>query len=256
MNPFTDLLKKYSNKINLPQPKKARILLEIAADLNDTYSYYLQKGDNEQEAYRKACEKFELSDEVINDLNKVHMTNFYQWVLNTLGFSQTLFERLIFGLVGISVMIIVLYTALTTTFFINVSVYTYLIFAILIAVTILSLFKIHQLYIKKDHNISSINSGMSLFNILLIANVFVGMFGYFTELYFAGTNMLYLGPFFLITMVDVNLLQDPILGFMIRTSLLIMVCMFTTLIIGMFWLLITNKISSIEQAEAEILLAE
>jgi hypothetical protein len=97
---------------------------------------------------------------------------------------------------------------------------------------------------------------MEAFKLLAAANLFIGVSGYFTELYFSGSNGLFLGPFFIITMVDVNYLETYAMDFMIKTSLLIMICMLTALITGILWFIIANKISSIEQAEAEILLAE
>ena len=54
MKQFTSLLKNLNSKIDLPQPKKSRMLLEIAADLNDMYNYYLAKGLTETEAVSRA----------------------------------------------------------------------------------------------------------------------------------------------------------------------------------------------------------
>jgi len=42
MEKFNSILKSISEKIELPQPMKSRILLEISADLNDTYELFLE----------------------------------------------------------------------------------------------------------------------------------------------------------------------------------------------------------------------
>jgi hypothetical protein len=48
----------------------------------------------------------------------------------------------------------------------------------------------------------------------------------------------------------------PIVDYLIRSSSLMMICLFSILVTGLLWFFITQKINAIEQAEAEILLAE
>ena len=43
MKQFTALLKSINERLDLPQPTKSRIILEIAADLDDLYQLYLKK---------------------------------------------------------------------------------------------------------------------------------------------------------------------------------------------------------------------
>ena len=47
---FVSLLKKINNKLDLPQNTKSKIILEIAADLEDLSNYYLTQGLSENEA--------------------------------------------------------------------------------------------------------------------------------------------------------------------------------------------------------------
>jgi len=60
MTQFTPILKRINERLDLPQPTKSRIILEIASDLEDTFRFYLQKGLDEQESFQKAEEKFDL----------------------------------------------------------------------------------------------------------------------------------------------------------------------------------------------------
>lgn len=57
MNPFNPLLKRINDKLDLSQPAKSRIVLEIAADLEDLYRIYRDRGLSEEEALHKAQEK-------------------------------------------------------------------------------------------------------------------------------------------------------------------------------------------------------
>ena len=58
MTRFAPLLKSINDRLDLPQPTKSRIILEIAADLEDLYQFYQNQGMNESEAAQKAEEKF------------------------------------------------------------------------------------------------------------------------------------------------------------------------------------------------------
>jgi len=44
MDNFKPILKEINSKLDLPQPTKSRIILEIAADLNDTFDTYKKQG--------------------------------------------------------------------------------------------------------------------------------------------------------------------------------------------------------------------
>lgn len=256
MKQFSDLLKNLYEKIELPQPQKSHILLEIAADINDLYNYYLQKGMNEAEAAKKAREKFELTDDIISDLSEIHRGAFRQWLDKTIGKTQTLCERILLVVLSLFICITVIFAISTTPFYTHASMFTYPLLLILIMVLILSCVKIYQLYIKKDHHVNHLNGGMYFFNILAVANFFVGLFGYFSAIYFSGINTVFLGPLFVITFVDTNKTLALVIQFMIQSSLLVMICMFIAFVTAILWFIITQKINKIEQAEAEILLAE
>ena len=44
MKQFTPILKRINERLNLPQPTKSRIILEITCDLEDAYDFYLENG--------------------------------------------------------------------------------------------------------------------------------------------------------------------------------------------------------------------
>lgn len=44
MDPFKTLLININNKLELPQPTRSRIILEISADLNDAYHTFQSQG--------------------------------------------------------------------------------------------------------------------------------------------------------------------------------------------------------------------
>ena len=62
MNQFTPLLKQLNSRLDLPQPQKSRILLEISADLNDLYDLYVSQGHSREEAKQRAEIKFDFDE--------------------------------------------------------------------------------------------------------------------------------------------------------------------------------------------------
>jgi len=136
MNQFTDLLRNLNSKIDLPQPAKSRIILEIAADLNDTYHLYQKRGLSKTEAANKAREKFELSDEIISDLSSIHTNLFRQWLDRTIGKSQALWEKVLFITIFLFLLISTVYIVTKNPFFAEASLFVYPILAALIMATI------------------------------------------------------------------------------------------------------------------------
>lgn len=74
MNRFADVLNRVRDRLEIPEPARTRIVLEMAADLEDSYSYYLEQGNNEAKAERLAREAFGTSDEALGHLIKVHQS--------------------------------------------------------------------------------------------------------------------------------------------------------------------------------------
>jgi len=255
MKHFTDLLNNLNNKIDLPQPRKSKIILEISADLNDMFNYYISKGLNETEAVKRAKEKFELSDNIIADLSEIHSSFFRQWLEKTIGKTQDIWERILFSLLFIFLALATVFAIITTPFFSQSSLFVFPMMMLFIMVIVIWGIKFYQLYIKKDHTIKHLNIGVSLFKYLGIAILFLGLSGYFVELYFSEANTLYLGPLFVILITESTQLA-PVIDFLIRSSSLMMICMFAILVTGLLWFFINQKINAIELAEAEFLLAE
>ena len=79
MDPFKTLLININNKLELPQPTKSRIILEISADLNDAYHAFQSQGMSKKEAVEAAKQKFDLDKRSLNELVYIHQTSFRRW---------------------------------------------------------------------------------------------------------------------------------------------------------------------------------
>ena len=72
MSRFAATLTGISERLDLPQPARSRILLEIAGDMEDLYAAYRREGLPEEEARRRAIAGCDLSDEALAALAAVH----------------------------------------------------------------------------------------------------------------------------------------------------------------------------------------
>ena len=147
------------------------------------------------------------------------------------------------------------FAIITTPFFSQSSLFVYPLIILFIMVIITWSLKFYQLYIKKDHAIKHLTIGVPLFKYFGIAILFTGLSGYFVELYFSEASTLFLGPFFVILITEATQLA-PVVDYLIRSSALMMICLFSILVTGLLWFFINQKINAIELAEAEFLLAE
>ena len=84
MNRFADVLAATASRLTVPEPARSRILLELAADMEDLYTAYLERGKSDDEARRGVLDHFDLSDEALRELVRVHDTPI-QGILNGLS---------------------------------------------------------------------------------------------------------------------------------------------------------------------------
>ncbi|MBC8182443.1 hypothetical protein H8E88_15190 [candidate division KSB1 bacterium] len=258
MKQFTPILKRINKRLNLPQPTKSRIILEIACDLEDAYNFYLEKGMSEEDAIKKSGEKFDLTGEALDELVIVHQTLFRKFLDKIAGQTQSLWERIILCFVFLIIVVLSAQTFIFTPFFLHASKFVWPSLGIFFSVIILSLPKFFYLYIKKDHQLAKLYKGLHSILFLGVINLSIGVFGYLKELYSAGVSGLffisYLG--FLVNWhvpgSDNNLVN--ITQWMIKSSSLVMFCILVTIFTSAIWFFLLNKITKIEQAESMYLL--
>ncbi len=61
-----------AERLDLPQPARSRVLLEVAGDLADLEAAYRARGLEPGEARARALERLDLSEEAVRDLVRVH----------------------------------------------------------------------------------------------------------------------------------------------------------------------------------------
>ncbi len=256
MKKFTNLLTEINNKLDLPQPLKSRVLLEVSGDIQEMYAAYIERGLSEEEAELKTKDKFSFTEDTIDDLIQIHSTPYRRWFNKLSQRAQSTWEQLLLALIFALVLFSFAQVITSTPFFTSASKFVYPILLTLLFVTVLFVTKFYQLYLKKDHNVKKVRSGLDWMLYFCGASLFFGMTGYFGEMYLSSGSVQFLGPYFIISLLtDSNTLHYSV-EWMMRSSAMLMTCCTSVLITLLFWFILINKASKIEEAEASILLEE
>ncbi len=260
MKQFVPLLKKINEKLDLPQPIKSKIILEMAADLSDLYETYCAKGLVAEEAKVKAEEMLDASEETLAELAKVHTTGFRKFLDRISMRTQVTWEKIMLVLIIIVIAVSSGKAILMNSFFHNGSNFIWPILFSLFGIIVLTITKYYQLYIKKDHRPKKLQSGMNLILYIGILNIIIGALGYTFEMLVSGGKGSMFIAYFLI-IIDTRSpeafqLLIEITNALVKSSSIMMICILATITTALLWFGLMSKILKIEQAEAEFSLED
>lgn len=258
MNHFGPVLRKINNRLTLPQPVRAQIILEIAADLEDAFEYYTTKGLTESAARQQALEKFDLTDEALTQLVNIHDSTLRKFIRRLSAQTQSRWERtILLGLMLFSLLVFA--RAFTVTpFFLHASKFVWPILAILSVALPLAIFKFYQLSIKKDHQLKRLRQGLPLMLFFSGGSIVLGVYGFFIETWLAGNQIIQLWFSILFSINPANPDLMPIIYqfmlYLMKCSTMLITSFLVTIFLALLWFVYDNKITQIERAEAAILL--
>jgi len=246
MTQFNDTMRQIARRLDLPQPFRARVLLEIAADLHDLERHFLDQGLSEEEAQRRAIEHCDLSDEAISGLVRVHAGGYRRFLERLGAQARTRWERLFLAVILVFVALTSGRLVLTAGVFRAASAFVWPVLAsTFLAVSVLVV-KYHAAFLRQSHDSRRLRAGLTLAPGLATANLMIGMTGLWLGLYLAARR----------TALDSDHALTHVRGWMLSGSATLIVSLVSALLIAILWFVLARKIARIEESEAEILLAE
>lgn len=258
MRRFAQLLLKIHEKLDLPQPQKSKILLEIASDMDELFNIYLERGHSESAAMAKIEEKFSMDNETINELIQLHDSGFRKFLDRLSMQAQNRWERSVLFIAFLIITLTWLQAATTTDFLSTASKFIWPIMTIGSISGILAIRKFYLLYLKKEHNLRTLRNGLTPFLVIAGLSLLTGIMGYFVELAITDDKFLWYGQylFFTITPRVFDVYGEIIhfINWMMKTSAMIITSIFVAIVSAIFWYIFQNKVMKIEIAEASILL--
>jgi hypothetical protein len=244
MSRFAALLRRTADRLEIPQPARSRVLLELAGDLEDSYEHYRGLGLEEAEAARKVEEKFDVSDEALAQLVRLHHPAFRRWLDRFSVQAQSLWERLMLTLVLLFVIAMTGSQLLSTSFFEDAGAYVWpTVISAIVAVGIF-LAKGYQLFLKKDHDIRHLRRLLPTLLITAFASLFTGIFGYFLGMYLAMMRVA----------ADMENAHFHLASWLTGSTATMIVSLLVAILAALFWFVLMAKVRRIESAEATLLL--
>lgn len=241
-------MRRISSDLKLPEPVKARILLEMAADLEALYDHYRARGIDEDEAVRRTEERILASPEALHHLIAVHTTGYQRWLGRVAerlrwGFELLLFVAGVLPMMAISVFVVSVQVRalLGAPFF-------WPLLAVGMAATWLALWKALQLFPGRTRSPAELHRGLPTLLFLGVAGPVLG------------------GTAFLIDLHDLSmrLMSDAANPSVVlaaaeplaRAATLLAMGLLLGIGAALVWFVLVNRIAAIERAESAALLAE
>lgn len=95
MSRFEPVLRRAEAALDVPRPLRARIVTELAADLESLYGEYLARGLREDDAAARAVNALGLSDATAGALTELHAPRFRRWTAALSARSREKLERVL-----------------------------------------------------------------------------------------------------------------------------------------------------------------
>jgi len=257
MNKINPIILKLNEQLDMPQPAKARFILEIALDMKDYIDLCLKKGMEENEALKIAQEKFVPTQQTLQQLNELHFNFYKRWFSRLSQQIQNRWEKIMLIILILVIGFSTFITISSASFFENSSPFLWPVIFLAVFSIIIAFTKLYTLYIKQDHSPRHLNNWLELLLFLTGMILLVGVFGYFYDLYATNTMALFLDTHLSVILVNSNDFNELIKMFNrwdIRSASLLMISMASFSINLFLWFVINSKIIKTEQQELSVFL--
>lgn len=246
MTRFAPLLQRASARIDLPQPIKSRILLEMAGDLEDLYQHHLARGLDEGEAARRAEEAFAINDDNLRYLIMIHKSardNIGDGVSRQIG---TWWEKLLLVLLVVFVLLLASGAATRNNLVTSADPFVWPVLGLAAIALGIALAKLVRLFRGRDLDVRKFRRGIGTILFLAVAMLATGVFGFFVEFCLLMNRL-----------GNAEVLADMRRSSAIWTEkILVMmnVTMLTSILIALVWFLLVGVAARLERNRAQALL--
>lgn len=243
MRGFAEEIRRVAEHLDLPQPVRSRILLELAADLEDLTTVLRDQGVAEDEARRQALEALLPSPAALAELRSLHRPLYQRLVDRFSERARHRLERLLLTVMAGVVLGMGSEALSRVHLFSSPSLFVWPLLTLAVLVVVLGCGKLLQLYVVKDHAHARLRRGMFLLPVLACASASVGFIGLVLDFYITAGAI----------EADVRLQAGLLLGWLRRDMPMLALALLVTVAAGLFWFLAALRVAHVEQAEAESL---
>jgi hypothetical protein len=244
VNRFAPLLRKIDKMLDIPQPAKSRVILEIAADMQKSYEHFIGQGIGDGEALRCTVEEFDLSAEEIASLAAIHDSPLKRYLYRFSSRTRTILEGTALALIMIPVAIVGYELALSGGLSDDSGIWKWPLLAGTIAAAALGLSKWYTLFVVKDHRIRAVRKWNDTALYIAVGQLAIGLVGMYIDLF----------QTWAMSAADKTRTVLYLAHWLQRSSALLSLAMIAALVSGLIWIVNSGKAASIEKYEAELLI--
>jgi hypothetical protein len=246
MKRFAHVLSKAQEQLEIPEPFRTRVLLEMASDLEDSFEFHLSQGCDEAEAARRAEESFGTSEEALRHLTKIHESGIGGMQSRLSGQIGRPWEKALLVVIFAFEIWATAKVVSHEAFFMFVSPFVWVIGALALAAFLFTAWKLYQIFFEKGPDVRRLRSGLS------------------TLLFFAGTSLAVTGCGFLFHIqrffranyeAAAESLFMNFAGWMATISFMMVLGLLVAMLTALIWYVLSNLVARAERREVEAVLA-
>ncbi len=244
MNHFAELLAEINARLDLPQPARSRVLLEIAGNMEDLYRAHLERGMPHEEAVREAVAECDLSDDALDSLTRIHCGPVRR-VLDRLSARALRVWESVLLLVTVGAEVQVGgWLSRGDRVFRDAGPFTWPVALVAVVAMAVATAQVYRLFLKQDHRPLRLRSRVDLLLNLAVLMVFLGFAGTWFDVWRLSAEMA----------AGKLELTVALLRWALRSAALLQVSLGLGLLSALAWFGLTGEVSRIEKHEAELLL--
>jgi len=245
MNRFADVLKHTRDQLQIPEPSRTRILLEMAADLEDSYEVYLNQGLAEPEAARRAEEAFGTSGEALKHLVKIHESSMGGIADRVSGQVGRLWEKALLLAILVFEIFLAVKVLSDEAFFVFVSPFVWPIAGLALASFVFAIWKLHQIFSKSGRDVRRLRAGLGALLFFAGASFAVAACGF----------LFHMQRFFRLNVENApESLFMNFAGWMIQISSMMTIGLLTSILTALVWFVLAGLVARAEMRQIETLL--
>ena len=246
MKRFGSLLGDIAERLDLRQPAKGRILLEIAADIEDLFDHLLRTGMDEEGAHAVVTEQFAMTDEVLADLVDLHQTRYQRFVDRLSSQAQGRWERTGLALLVLLMAVTGVPVLTGSGFFREASPVIWPLVGLGLVGLVIGAAIFRRLWLRSNDRDRQRRRGLDALLALSVTSVITGIFGFLLELYLALQRLLF----------DLAQAWPIVIDWLLRGTPVLLLGLLIAMVTALIWFVSINRIVKLEQAEVAWLLAD
>jgi len=244
MKKYAAVLRNIDKVLDIPQPSRSRVILEISADMQDLYEHYIGQGLGDEQAWRRTVEEFDLSAEEIAAIAQVHDSQLKRILDRFSARTRGILERTALAATMIPVVLVGYQLALSGGMFKDSGIWMWPLLTGAIAALALGVSKWYGLFVVKEHNIRAVRKRLNFVLYIALGQLVTGFVGMYVDLFQTWVT----------SSVDKAMTVTYLAHWLQRSSALLSTAMIAALASGLIWVVNSGKAVSIEQFEAELII--